>query len=380
VRLLKQKPNRLFEHLKPTGCSLGICDPMAMCELFDTMGKFSCGYPRLDISPQQFTDETPILLEMKNTLVILLFFCIAHAFSDNSEEKIVLEGDPNLVPQLESDYKFGCPAADEFKLIMTGLRKSGEFKDNEARMRDIAFKVSNGCAGASTRFFEAFKFLKSMELTGDQSMSIAVELANKDDQYLKVFKEVMIRALDPKQLALDIRGAVLLAQELSIYFEGDPTKALRDFVYLTDFCSDPKEIALSKPRCIDIAIRVLKLTPPAEENLANLQGKPSEEISAARAFVDGYKFLKSVGSHVGEALMISYDIVKISPYAFKNFKAGYEFGSEKSGLDLSARGSVQFAMEMARRTVPGGGEVELQRLPASEKSRAIKQKANSANN
>lgn len=310
-------------------------------------------------------DPTPIDRDMnRSALSCFAIISLGITFAALGEEKITLDYDPTTPVAVAS---VGCPSTNEFVDVYTRLQKMPEFKDNQNRVRDIAFKVSNGCKGAARRFFEAFDFLKAKELTGDQCMQLSIALSLKDDAYLNVFKEVMTRALDPKQLGMDLKGSVLLAQELALTLDGDPKRILADFVYLTDFCSSPKEMALSKARCIDLALRVVRIKPP---ELPGEDVNVQNQVSVAKAFVEVYQFLKEIGSHVGEALVISYDVIKISPYSVNNFKTAYNFGVGKSGLDLSARGAIQFALEMAKRTNPGGGELNLERLPASNPTRA----------
>jgi hypothetical protein len=250
------------------------------------------------------------------------------------------------------EYK--CDSSKEFITTLEYLRKQKAFELDEPTNQKVAHHVSEGCTGAAKRFITSLVFLKKLELGSRNSLFIAKSMAHKSDNYMTAFIEIFKQSYAKDYLNLDLKNSYRIARELSLDFDGDVDKVLKDFSQLAKFCSQ-SEIGLSRPRCAQLAIRI-----------AHSGSKFPERL--APAFIKTYRFARDkMGAPLNEALLIAHDVAAISPQAYKNFMLAYKYALKNKGLNLPARSSLQFAMEMSKRSVFSTDTLEKpNRVPANQ--------------
>jgi len=91
---------------------------------------------------------------MKWTLLILLVSLSLHAHADievkTSQQRENTYGDP------DKDKKKSCESFNEFQKSYEKLMGEGDLALGEEKSARLALRISRGCNGASTRFFQAY--------------------------------------------------------------------------------------------------------------------------------------------------------------------------------------------------------------------------------
>jgi hypothetical protein len=207
-------------------------------------------------------------------------------------------------------------------------------------MFSVAKSVAKGCTGAAARFAKAFEVLLKAEAGPRSSLSLAIELANKPQEYCDTFVLVFSRAYLAEYLDLDYKTAFDLARLLASDYAGDPRIAAKDFLELVDFCTSEKEVGLSKPRCGVVIGRVVKR---AETFHARVAGE----------FIKVFHFMtdeSGPATPVVAAMAVAEDVVSQGPEAADNFITAYNYGVKDGGLRLSAMNAIEFARGIAKNT------------------------------
>jgi hypothetical protein len=250
------------------------------------------------------------------------------------------DGDDRPENRFASEIKDRCETTKEFVTTFEYLKSHSEFGLSDKENFDVAQKVAKGCTGAAARFAKAFELLLKVEAGPRNSLQIAIDLANKSQEYSDTFVLVFTRCFLAEYLDLDYKTSFDLAKRLSVDYTGLPQIAAKDFTRLVDFCTDDKEVGLSKPRCGILAGRVVQRT-------QNFRAQTADE------FIKVYRFMVSqngASSPTGPALEVAENVVAQGPEASDNFISAYKYGIEQSGLSLTAKQSLEFAMKLAQNT------------------------------
>lgn len=305
---------------------------------------------------------------MKHFLLFIVMFTSAVAWAQSQDD---VDGQPMPPPQIEllqgqRLVQVNCQSSHEFIATLAYLRDKKVLHLDENSDELVAYKVAQGCNGSAQRFINSFEFLAKMKIGSRDALQISIALAHKSDPYYQTFIGVFARAYAKDKLNLDLVNSLQIAQAMSLSYSGDVEKGLNDFAQITAFCSR-SALALSKPRCAKLGVAVAKAGEKFKEPVAPV-------------FKKTFEFLhKELRTDMAESLLIAYEVASISPYAFDNFKKAYDYALQSTGLNLPARGALQFAMTMSKHSLkdiaPGTQEWsrsiaqvlnEARRLPASE--------------
>lgn len=248
-----------------------------------------------------------------------------------------------------------CRFSREFITALEFLRAHPHFEVNEKQARQFAEQVAEGCTGAAQRFIRTFEYLNKVEAGVRVALQVGIEMARQSDAHVETFIEIFQHSYLQTHLDLDLQSSLKIARTLSTDYRGNVRVAAQDYVGLTQFCVDPKQVGLSIAQCATYAVQMAK----------------AGEIypgGVMREFKDFYGFLReqpTLAMNIGEALQVAEEVVGQGPVAIENFKLGYRYSLDEKGLGLTARQSLAKALEMAGRTaVRNEGEKNL-RLPAA---------------
>lgn len=243
--------------------------------------------------------------------------------------------------RLASEVEQRCETTKEFITTFEYLRQHKELGLDDKIAQSTAHEVAKGCTGAAQRFVKTFELLLKAEAGPRSSLRVAVDLANETDNYADTFTEVFTKSFLAEYLDLDYNTSFDLAKSLSVEYKGNPKIAARDFNELVKFCSEEKNVGLSKPRCGVIAGRIVK-------KAERFQVRIADEFQKLFRFLTAEE--KGPSAPIGLALQIAEDVVSHGPEAPDNFISAYEFSVNKKGLDLAARDSIQFAKSLSQWT------------------------------
>ena len=264
------------------------------------------------------------------TLMVTVAANVAHSYESHDRPE----------DRLASEVVERCESAKEFITAYEYLRSHKELGLDEKRSREAATEIAKGCTGSASRFVKSFELLLKADAGPRSSLLVAIRLANKPTKYAETFTTIFTRSYLAEHLDLDYKTSFSLAESLSVNYAGDPAIAAEDFTRLVKFCTEDNHIGLSKPRCGVIAGRIIK-------RAENFQVRIAEE------FMKVYEFLsseKGPAAPVLDAIKIAEQVIAQGPEASDNFIAAYKYSIDKSGLDLTAKESVQFAKQISGQT------------------------------
>lgn len=245
-----------------------------------------------------------------------------------------------------------CSSAREFVTTLEYLRSKKEWALEEKTNQSLAHQVSMGCSGAAARFVRTTEFLLKTDIPATQAVQMGRQLALRSEAYVDTFIGAFRIAYEEESLDLPVHSALTVAQSLSVDFQGPVTRALQDFKEVSQHCLKSDRVSLSRAQCADLAGVLVKQS--------ELHQKP-----IAPAFRKLMEFLREeLGVSLKEALPIAKEVLAVSPDAADNFIVAYRYGTQEKGLALTARGSLQFALELAGRTLEAK---PVDRLPAKAK-------------
>ena len=137
-------------------------------------------------------------------------------------------------PQPEAQKS--CYASREYITTLRYLRQHDEFKIPEPQAQSIADWVSQNCDGAAKRFIQVNNLLIRSGVSTTQALRKAMEFAAATPKQVEVYIELFRKAYLREGLDLDLATSTKLAEDLSLYFNGDPKNALSDFQLLSEAC------------------------------------------------------------------------------------------------------------------------------------------------
>ncbi len=250
------------------------------------------------------------------------------------------DGDDRPENRLASEIKDRCESTKEFVTAFEYLKGHPEIGLSDNENFKIAKNIAKGCTGAASRFAKTFELLLKVEAGPRNSMQIAVDLANKAQEYSDTFTLVFTRCFLAEYLDLDYKTSFALAKRLSVDYAGNPKIAAKDFMRFVDFCVDDKEVGLSKPMCGVLAGRIVQRT-------QNFRAQVAEE------FIKVYRFLtaeKGPASPTVKALEVAENVVAQGPEASDNFISAYNYAIDHDGLSFTAQKALDFAQNLAQNT------------------------------
>lgn len=278
-------------------------------------------------------------------LLILLTSAVAHGYGSHDRPQ----------DRLASEVAERCESTKEFVTTFEYLRSHKELGLDEKRSREAALKVASGCTGAASRFVKTLELLLKADAGPRNSIQVAIYLANKPSPYANTFLTIFSKSYLAEYLDLDYKTSFDLAESLSLNYAGDPAIAAEDFVRLVKFCTDDKHIALSKPRCGLIAGRIVK---KAEHF----------NVRIAEEFMKVYEFLaseKGPSAPILDAITIAEQVIAQGPEASDNFISAYKYSIDSSGMNMTAKESIQFAQQISQQTWYNISEVAAQTKTSS---------------
>ncbi|MBX7231395.1 MAG: hypothetical protein K1X29_04845 [Bdellovibrionales bacterium] len=251
--------------------------------------------------------------------------------------------------------KLSCQTAREFITTQNYLSEKKELSLSPEKITEISHEVSTGCTGAAKRFIRVFQSLTKVELSGADSLKLALSIAKKDDNYADSFLGVFQHSYLRDHLDLDLQTSVQMATDLSLSFKGNVKLALKDFSELSQFCLSQNGLNLPIKNCASLAHKV------------TLSGELYAE-SMANVFKDTFEFLTNESTlkmPLIEAISWAQKIVAMGPKASQNFILAYRYAIKQNGMSYSSGKALQFASLLASRTYPITGSTNDLRLPAS---------------
>jgi len=271
---------------------------------------------------------------MLRSLGLVISLSCFSIVSCSSVERV---SEPKLV---ETDMAWNCESGNEFLVASEYLRDSQKTNITSAEISQIAIQVSEGCTGAANRFIKVVRLLSKAGLGMKDTITIAVSGAKQSDASVDTFISTFKLSFRKEGLDLTLNKALIIAQQVSLDYQGAPEVAEKDFEEIVEFCLAKNGLHLPKPKCADLATTVTR----AGEHF---------DGSAAEAFVDGYHFLlvdEGPKLAADKALELLETIVAVSPKAVENFRLVFEYANEKSGLGLSREDSFEIAKKVAINT------------------------------
>ncbi len=239
-------------------------------------------------------------------------------------------------------YLQECSSTKEYMTTYNFLKTHSEFKINPNEQRRISDIVSKNCSGASLRFIKITNLLTKAQLDTKNAMETAIKFIALEEQVTETFILIFKEAFLAERLDLDILTAQKMALSLSLEFDGSVKNAQTDFSSLVKFCVEEENLNLPKPICAQFAARITKLG----ANFKNPIGK---------SFIELVSFLTNNKSGPNrstfEAMKLAESVVANGPMASENFSQAYKFAISKKGLELSDAQAIDFANEMASRTI-----------------------------
>ncbi len=232
-----------------------------------------------------------------------------------------------------------CSAAREYVTVLEYLRDQKHFGSGEAESRSRAERVALFCEGAAKRFIETVETLQKAGVDPARSL-MEGELSAKGSSisaqaFLRTFRALFAR--DGYDLTLP--EALQAARSLAAFgVEAEQERVTRDFEELGAFCSQGDPLLLSKPQCAALAVRLAR----------QVGGKQSALTRELGRF---YRFLRASepgpGLTLTDALSLAEKVLPHGESAGESFKAAYLYATTASGLGLSSREGLAFALKLA---------------------------------
>jgi len=245
-------------------------------------------------------------------------------------------------PASASFVESNCTAAREYVTTLEFLRSQTALDLAEADARRVALEVSSGCTGAGERFIRTIQLLSKAGIASAEAIAVGRELAGRTDRETETFVTIFQHAFLEDYLDLDLLTSLRMAKSLSTEFEGDVLAVRDDFKTLVQFCTDPDRLPMSKPRCADFAVRMIR------------KGQAFSG-GVSRSFIEAFDFMRSPklgpGLPSGRALEIAEELVAAGPGAGDNFIQGYRYAIGKKGLALDVDAALTFARSLAAKTI-----------------------------
>jgi len=235
-----------------------------------------------------------------------------------------------------------CESTKEYQTTTNFLRSKKFLYLKEEDIRNVANQVSSGCTNASKRFIMITNLLIKAQMDSKSAIENAIKFSAstdaKADTFINIFKYAFVRNF----LDLDVFNATKLANELSLDFEGDSQIAFYDFQTIVKYCVSQDQLDLPKRKCSEMASTIVRHGQTYNQNM----GTP---------FIELFEFLvKSNGANLPtyKAIETATQVFQYGPKAGDNFQKAYEFAKNKKGLDMDENKSLEFALEMAKKTKP----------------------------
>jgi len=229
-----------------------------------------------------------------------------------------------------------CKATEEYIKTLEFLRKEEVIPENEARQ--IARKVSEGCGGASERFIKAYLMMQKSGVSLQKSVDVGLALTKEDPLTVRNFHEIFEKMYLGEYLDVNFKSSFEIAFELSRNFKGNLEMARKDFNEFSKFCMDHKKVGLSVTQCAKLAVSFARLS----------QYYPRGVFSEFKTIYELLREDKRFGVGLKEGLELSEQILQNGPAAKLNFIQAYNYATTKSGMNLTGREALTFALGMAR--------------------------------
>ena len=232
-----------------------------------------------------------------------------------------------------------CTSFREYMTTLEFLRDHKEFSLSEADARKVALKVSDGCTGAAQRFTHIMGVLLTAGVGARDAMDTAVQFSTRTEAEFSAFLSIFKTAFLSEHMDLDIATSMRIAKSLSVQFDGDMKSAREDFEKMAEFCSTEKEINLPRVQCGELAAHVAR------------QGQRFKG-GMVKSFRRLFEFSHSdLSLSPPNALQLAETISEFGPTATENFIQAYKYAMKKGGLDLTAKDSLEFAKQIAQKSV-----------------------------
>jgi hypothetical protein len=142
-------------------------------------------------------------------------------------------------------------------------------------------------------------------------------------------------------LDLSVGEALNVAIKLSLEFKGEQLQAKNDFQKLVEFCMSTKGLDLPKNKCSEMGVKITKLG----ENF---------KTGVSKSFFEIFEFLntKRGGNQtLSNVLKLSETVIAYGPVGVENFITAYKYATSEKGMNLDESKSIEFSLNMAKKTV-----------------------------
>lgn len=216
-----------------------------------------------------------------------------------------------------------CKSSTEYITTINYLRAKKVFALKENQMRKVASEVSLGCSGAAKNFIRVVDLLLKAKVGSSTAVKTAIRFSREGEKTTDSFMEVFKNSFWKHTLDLDIHSSLKMALKLSIDFQGNNKKALKDFKKLVDFCINLRDSGLAPKSCAQFAGKVTVLGKDFKQELS-------------KSYIELFNFLRSQKGpdlNINKSLNLALELIEYGPISSKNFKEAYRFSMSKKGFN-----------------------------------------------
>lgn len=246
-----------------------------------------------------------------------------------------------------------CSVSREYITIYNYLKSLEKLKLEQSYLMKMSDEVIKGCSGAAGRFIDSFEVLQRAEMDAKSALNLSLLVAQSTEKkgraFLTIFKSAYARDI----LDLDVYTATSLARKLSLDADHVPSWIDQDFLQLSRFCVQEEGLAVDRPRCAELVVKLLDQGMKQESVLE--QGL---KYGMFKPFTDGYAFLTQdqEGPQLAtyQALELIQELLMISPYAVQEFSQLYKFMRTRAEMPLTRDQAINKARMLAKHTKRAG--------------------------
>lgn len=257
--------------------------------------------------------------------------------------------------------RIDCGAGREFITLHSYLKRDPDDRLQDPDAIEVAKRAAGGCSGAAQRFIRISKTLGIAGVNRKNRMELASEFVSRDSATTEAFVTVFRLASASDVLDLDLDASLKLARSLSLEFQGDPARALKDFERILKWCNDATRSGMIRKDCGGFAVEIART------------GEGWKD-AVAKSWIELFDYLTSSsgpGLTTAEARELSRTLARQGPGALRNFASAYEYALDPKGLAFSRDQSIELAKMLVNmspsESVRSG---ETAPLPATKKVRS----------
>jgi len=196
---------------------------------------------------------------------------------------------------------------------------------------NYASQVASKCHDTFDRFDEIFEVTEKTDLSVKASIILAIRIALNKDIHLGNFQSIYKFLIDPKGPDLPYKKALEYSESFSK--RGKYAYDLLEEIF--NFCMKKKDIAYTRPQCVELA-----------EKVAGLGIRKDTIFSDAFQYFSKHKYLNY---SYRKSIDLTLKILKYGDDSFDDFRKVFEFALKKNGVNLSRDESLKLALKVLKK-------------------------------